>query len=627
MKKFFAIIFLFILPFACFAQLKSKVCVVREVFYEQTIEDMQEFADDFAKHGEKDLANALEKYLDGGSFGSGFVYVAPDGKNYIITNRHVVEQAKTCNIEFSNPDGSVSKYEGLTILAVSQDIDLAILAFPPDVQPFKEGLPFYAGPISDGDLVYTAGFPAFDGEPSWQLGTGNVSNAEAKISKLINPEITTLIQHSAQVDPGNSGGPLLRKTKSGEYVVVGVNTWKALNRQAANFSLPALVVQDFIRTTLTKSNVKDPLTAVNERAAAFEEIVADWDAEYEDIVPYISMDFVADFGKDIFNNVLKKGSANTKKTIVNEFLFESPIAGFRYAIAWHIFSEYHKNDKSSSDDEITLYGFEVTEPEEDDETIEVIYNLPGTKKIVRSEWIYENGIWQLYSFEYGKNTKPKAKPEKKKKQKAEKKAKPEEEAVEEPSEEDTDSEEDSDIGFDSGNLISFPGRFTVIGGFTGNVDFFRHQNILEYFGEDFIEYIKGEWNITNIFAMNCQFKVRNKFITVEDEDPLLGYYLLVGAQLQVPFNFGKFGIMPFANINFGPQLTHSNTEDTASNVKLYLSASSEVALRFFLPQDNGSALFLDIGGLYELNMDPDQKGEYFFHDAKYKFLIDVGISF
>lgn len=620
MKKYFLLIVLFVLPFACFAQLKSKVCVVREVFYDQTIEDMQEFADDFAKHGEKDLANAIEKYLDGGSFGSGFVYVAPDGKNYIITNRHVVEQAKTCNIEFTNPDGSVSKYEGLTILAVSQDIDLAMLAFPPDVQPFKEGLPFYAGPISDGDLVYTAGFPAFDGEPSWQLGTGNVTNAEAKISKLINPDITKLIQHSAQVDPGNSGGPLLRKTKSGEYVVVGVNTWKALNRQAANFSLPALIVQDFIRTSLTHSNVKDPVTAVTERAAAFEEIVADWDAEYEDIVPYISMDFVADFGKDIFNNVLKKASANTKKTIVNEFLFESPIAGFRYAIAWYVFSEYHKNDKSSSDDEITLYGYEVTEPEEDDETIEVIYNLPGTKKIVRSEWIYENGIWQLYSFKYGKNSKPKAKAEKKKKQKVEKEAETGEDAAQEP----TDENAETDKGFNSSGLISFPGKFTLIGGFTGNANFFDHQNILEYFGEDFMEYLKGEWNVTDIFSLNLQLKVRNKFITVNGEDPLLGYYALIGAQLQAPFRFNSFGLMPFGNINAGIQLAQP---DPDKNAKFYISASSEVGLRIFFPQEDDTALFVDLGGLYELNMDPTQSGEYFFHDAKYKFLLDVGISF
>ena len=95
--------------------------------------------------------------------------------------------------------------------------------------------------------------------------------------------------------------------------------------------------------------------------------------------------------------------------------------------------------------------------------------------------------------------------------------------------------------------------------------------------------------------MNCQFKVRNKFITVNDEDPLLGYYLLVGAQLQVPFNFGKFGIMPFGNINFGPHLAHIDSDtytDTASNVKLYLSASSEVGVRFFLPQDNNHFLFM-----------------------------------
>lgn len=616
MKKFFSILVLLSIPFACFAQLKSKVCVVREVFYEKTVEDLQDFSNDFAKHGEKDLANAIEKYLNGGSFGTGFVYVAPDGKNYIITNRHVVEQAKACNIEFTNPDSSVSKYEGLTIFAVSQDIDLAILAFPPDVQPFKEGLPFYAGPISDGDLVFTAGFPAFDGEPSWQLGTGNVTNANAKITKLINPEITTLIQHSAQVDPGNSGGPLLRRTKTGEYVVVGVNTWKAMNRQAANFSLPSLVVQDFIRTSLTKSNVTNPEEEVLKRAQDFEKVIADWNAEYDQIVPYISMDFVADYGKQIFNEVLNKASANTKKTILNEFFYESPIAGFRYAIAWHIFYEYHKNDKSKTKgEEIDLPGFELLGEQEDSGNWNVLYYLPGTKKVVTSEWLNENGIWQLYSFQYGKNTKPKARNSKKKKAAAS-------EETENPTEESLESEESrSGKGFDSSRLFTVPGKFTVIAGINGNVSFFNKSNLLEYFNEDFIEYIKGEWNITNFFALNLQLKVKNKFITIDDEDPLKGYYALVGPQLQLPLNFGVFEIMPFANLNAGCQLNNPEA------IRLFVTATSEVGLRLMINQEGKSSLFMDLGGLYEVNMDFTKEGQYIFHDMGYKILIDFGVTF
>lgn len=651
MKKFFSLIVLFVLPFACFAQLKSKVCVVREVFYEQTKEDMQEFADDFARHGETDMANALEKYLDGGSFGTGFVYVAPDGKNYIITNRHVVEQAKTCNIEFVNPDDSVSKYEGLTILAVSQDIDLAILAFPPDVQPFQEGLPFYAGPINDGDLVYTAGFPAFDGEPSWQLGTGNVTNSNAKISKLINPDITKLIQHSAQVDPGNSGGPLLRKTKNGEFVVVGVNTWKALNRQAANFSLPALVVQDFIRTSLTRSNYKDPLTAVDERAAAFEEIVADWEAEYEDIVPYISMDFVADYGKQIFNEVLKKASANTKKTIVNEFFYESPIAGFRYAIAWYVFFEYHKNDKSKAnpEDGIILQGYEIPEGQEDSDTIEVIYYLPGTKKIVRAEWINENGIWQLYSFKYGKNTKSKAKPEKKKKQKkveedtvdvSESINEAEEAVSDEESDIDGEDSEDGkpkkkakkakkekvDLSFNSENLYTFPGKFTVLMGMTGTFDKnFSFNNFNDYLKKDFLEKLGMEFKVNNIFEVTFQIKMRNQLAEASLDDPIKGVQFLLGGQLQVPFNFGKIGLMPYGNLNTGIHILHPYS--ISEGFDFYIPAVCEVGLRTFLNTAEGGAYFIDIGGLYEINMNPKKKGQYFFHDMGYKWFIDFGLRF
>ena len=42
----------------------------------------------------------------------------------------------------------------------------------------------------------------------------------------MNPDISSLIQHSAEVDRGNSGGPLLIPSKTTEtgYLVIGINT-------------------------------------------------------------------------------------------------------------------------------------------------------------------------------------------------------------------------------------------------------------------------------------------------------------------------------------------------------------------------------------------------------------------
>ena len=89
-----------------------------------------------------------------------------------------------------------------------------------------------------------------------------------------------VIQHTAQVDPGSSGGPLLvlkenKKTVTSEkmegkkpvkvtetvtekeYKVVGMNTWKAFRRENANFSLMAKDIQKVINSIGSVSAAKN----------------------------------------------------------------------------------------------------------------------------------------------------------------------------------------------------------------------------------------------------------------------------------------------------------------------------------------------------------------------------------
>lgn len=336
MKKIiFALSFLFLNVFA-FAQVRDYVCVVKEVFYEKNIEDLKEFAAMFKKSGNKSVAKAFEEYAQNGGFGSGFIYVDKDGKNYVVTNRHVIEQAETVNVEFMKPDGTVKKYEGLSIVAMGQDLDIALLAFPANNQPFEKGLDIYEKPLDDGTTVYSAGYPGLLGEPSWQLGTGHITNGSARVPKLVDPEITTLLQHSAMVDSGNSGGPLLIRNKDKEYKVVGVNTWKVLNRQSTNFSLPAKVISEFIEKALY-GEPDDSVKAITEQAAKLEKVLANKNAKFEDLVPFISAQYVADFGRPIFEEVLKRCSKDNLDYIMGVFFDESPIEGMRNAIAWYIF--------------------------------------------------------------------------------------------------------------------------------------------------------------------------------------------------------------------------------------------------------------------------------------------------
>jgi len=74
--------------------------------------------------------------------------------------------------------------------------------------------------------------------PLWQFSTGNVSNAVARFPRSLDDPtmMGPFIQHTAPIDPGNSGGPLLvaqADVPSG-FAVAGINTLTGTWRQAAN---------------------------------------------------------------------------------------------------------------------------------------------------------------------------------------------------------------------------------------------------------------------------------------------------------------------------------------------------------------------------------------------------------
>ena len=106
--------------------------------------------------------------------------------------------------QFENSDGSISEYKGLEVVYSDEDVDFAVISVPAGFS--RKGLPFAANTVEDGEDVWSAGFPGLDGKPMWQLGKGNVTNSMARLDELLDSKISTLIQHSAQIDGGNSGG-------------------------------------------------------------------------------------------------------------------------------------------------------------------------------------------------------------------------------------------------------------------------------------------------------------------------------------------------------------------------------------------------------------------------------------
>ena len=404
MKKYIFTIIFCLIPFIGFAQVRSKVCIVRPNYSDNVVEMINDFIPRLERMGVENPQQYIDDFLTKGISGSGFVYVAPDGKNYVITNRHVISDAATSTVIFEDEKTKTQKsISGMKIFASDAALDLAVLEFPPEEQPFSSGFDFYTEDVFDGDSVYTAGYPGLMGKSVWQFGTGIITNTSVEVEEMIKPELSSLIQHSAQIDGGNSGGPLLVKTTEGEYKVIGVNTWKLTNRQDTNFAIPAATVENFINKVLSgeKTASLDSQSVIIENATNLHKSLNKYNVTFEELVNYISIDFVANEGKTIFDKVINLCTTENRKTINMILENYSPIESVRYAIGWYIFNEYHKDEyvtdqsKKSSVKETKLPQLEPpVQIEGTDYWNTSLYN-GATRKNFIVTWTYVNGGWEI----------------------------------------------------------------------------------------------------------------------------------------------------------------------------------------------------------------------------------------
>ena len=141
--------------------------------------------------------------------GSGFI-ISSDG--LAVTNNHVVTGAATLEVFVG---GDTSKSYNATVVGVSECNDLAVIDI--DAPGDLPRLDWYDGEIKAGLDVYAAGFPL--GDPEFTLTRGIVAKARAGGDLTGTSSIDHTIEHDANIQPGNSGGPLL--TTDGK--VAGVN--------------------------------------------------------------------------------------------------------------------------------------------------------------------------------------------------------------------------------------------------------------------------------------------------------------------------------------------------------------------------------------------------------------------
>ncbi|MFB6251577.1 MAG: S1C family serine protease [Halobellus sp.] len=163
--------------------------------------------------------------------GTGFQY----DQTHIITNAHVVGNARTAQLRYNDATWSTGTVRGTDVYS-----DLAVAA--------SDGVPDDARPLSFVEESPEIGQRvAVIGNPYGLSGTvtsGIVSGTDRLIPSLAGYQIPDAIQTDAAVTPGNSGGPLMSldgtvvgvvNSKRGDDIAFGISA--ALTRRV----VPALI--------------------------------------------------------------------------------------------------------------------------------------------------------------------------------------------------------------------------------------------------------------------------------------------------------------------------------------------------------------------------------------------------
>lgn len=359
--------------------LREVVPIVRPVYSEKAAAFMEKLGDYFIQEDYDTLGVRMKEYPKNKNFGSGFAYTNPDdGRIYVFTNYHVIDQAMTATIEFALEDMSIKAFSNCPIVATDQEKDIALIQLPQGAM-VPATLTFASSKPTEGEDVYTAGHPGIGSKPSWQLGKGILSNASLMLDEWNIKGV--VLQHTAQVDPGSSGGPLLVKQDGVPrgFVVVGMNTWNIGGRENTHLSIPSGTIVDFFQrylkaeSTVTKQNLQN-------RVEAFIDVTKDG---FQRILPFVAYDYVEQVAPDVFIEKWNDASEAVQKAISTHFLEYYPLAGVRTIIADELRAG------------LAPKAIQFTSIEQFSETDPVIVNLLIDNKPVASTWVIEQGEWRL----------------------------------------------------------------------------------------------------------------------------------------------------------------------------------------------------------------------------------------
>lgn len=187
-------------------------------------------------------ADALRKKVEEESkptswTGTGFAL----NSNYVVTNYHVVEEAKTISIQGVN--GNFNRKYSATVVGTDKYNDLAVLKVNGVSIP-SAGIPYTVKTTTSdvGENIFVLGYPLTStmGDEI-KLTTGVIS------SKTGFQGDVSLYQISAPVQPGNSGGPLFDSKGN----VIGIVSAKHKGAENVGYAIKTSYLRNLLESVLS----------------------------------------------------------------------------------------------------------------------------------------------------------------------------------------------------------------------------------------------------------------------------------------------------------------------------------------------------------------------------------------
>jgi len=204
-----------------------------------------------------------------------------DAKGHILTNHHVIEDARKLEVTLANDKKYTAKFIGS-----DPDTDLAVLKID---APARELQVIPMGSSKDlevGQKVLAIGNPFGLGQT---LTTGVISSLGRSLRSTTGILVEDIVQTDASINPGNSGGPLI--DSSGR--MIGINT-AIFSPTGANvgigFAIPVDTAKKVMHQLIERGRYAHPwlgatLTTLSEELAGYFRLPVTYGAMIVEVVP------------------------------------------------------------------------------------------------------------------------------------------------------------------------------------------------------------------------------------------------------------------------------------------------------------------------------------------------------